>query len=106
MNPIGLINYPVQTDRPSFLGADFHIGYKFSFNKIEWLPALRYSILFPELTVIESNQMEIRLGNLLQFSKKIKLHIDGGIGITTRYSDGTLYTNLKPLWALSFIVSI
>ena len=29
VNPIGLINYPVQTDRPSFLGADFHIGYKF-----------------------------------------------------------------------------
>ena len=106
VSPIGLINYPVKTDRPSFLGADFHIGYFLSLNKIRWLPSLRYSILFPELTVSECHQMEIRLGNMLQFSKRIKLHIDGGIGVTTRYSMGTLYTNLKPLWALYFIVSI
>lgn len=105
-DPIGLINTPGKGERSWFLGGDSYLGYRLQPGKIDWMPALRVSVLFPELTVMEANQIEVRWGNYLRFSKDIKLHVDGGLAIITRYDGDTLYTRLDPLWALNFRVEI
>jgi hypothetical protein len=109
IDPIGIIHTPGTGNRTFFLGGDTFIGCKFFSKKkdiFQWLPALRFSILFPELTVMESQQIEIVLGNLFRFFKKIYLHIDFGIGINTQYKNDDLYTKLEFLWAVNFTVKI
>lgn len=106
LDPIGLINTPGKGERSWFLSGDGYLGYRLQPGKFDWMPALRVSVLFPELTVMEANQIEVRWGNYLKFSKDIKLHVDGGVGIITRYDGDTLYTRLDPLWAINFRVEI
>jgi len=106
LDPIGLINTPGKGERSWFLGGDAYLGYRLQPGKIDWMPAVRVSVLFPELTVMEANQVEVRWGNFIRFSKDIKLHVDGGLAVITRYDGDTLYTRLDPLWAVNFRVEI
>jgi hypothetical protein len=105
IDPIGLLHYP-GADTSVFLGADAYLGYRIGTKDKRWTPKLRYSILFPDLTVMESQQMEIRLGNEFGFGGSIKLHADFGLGIDTFYSNGDLYTQLSFLWAVNFLVHV
>jgi hypothetical protein len=106
LDPIGLISYPGDGERSYFLGGDAYIGFSLELGQSEWLPALRATLLFPELTVMETYQVEIRWGNFFRFGKAVLLHVDAGLGILTRYEGSTLYTRLDPLYALKFMVRI
>jgi hypothetical protein len=106
VDPIGIINFPIKEDRSYFMAADLHFGYLFDFSVIQWLPAIRFTILFPEIAEMEVNQMEVILGNLLVALKNIKFHADIGICVNSEYSAGTLYTNLEFLWALTLMLRV
>ena len=106
IDPLGIVHTPGTRDRSFFFGGDTHVGYRLSHKNFIWLPALRFSILFPELTTMDCNQMQIKLGNLFSFYKKVYLHADFGLGINTQYSGNTLYTNLEFLWAVNITVKI
>ena len=106
IDPLGITHTPGTGDRSFFFGGDTHVGYRFDFGKLQWTPALRFSILFPELTAMECQQIEIKLGNLLRILKRVYLHADFGLSINTQYSGDTLYTNLEFLWAFNITVKI
>jgi len=101
-NPVGIGH----TDSSLFWGTDTYIGYEFVFNRIHWIPALRYSFLFPEINKMECYEMRIIFGNHIKFTDCVMLHLDGGVGIITRYALGDLYTKLKGIYSFKFIVKI
>ncbi len=103
VNPIGQINYPVTTAHPMFLGGNFDIGYVFHFSNITWEPAFRSSILFPEVSRIRCNKINLIVGNAVCFFKRFKIHLDAGLGIITRYDSSVLTTRLTPRWGINLI---
>ena len=104
IDPIGIIEYSKKIERSFFLGGDLYLGYSFSPNKINIIPVLRYSILFPEIQIMEYNIQEIRIGNCLSFSEIIYFNIDTGIRIHTKYISNKLYTQFRIIWALNITV--
>lgn len=104
INPVGLIHTQPDGDLSFFMGADTYVGLHLKKNRFSYIPALRVSVLFPELTVMECQELEFLAGNLLIFSEKLFLHLDAGLGINTFYQDNTLYTQLEFLWAVNFTV--
>jgi hypothetical protein len=106
VDPIGLVHFPGEGERSYFLGGDLHLGYSFDFDGLRWIAAVRCSVLFPEITVMEAQQIEIILGNLFVYAGKLYFHFDGGLGINTQYRQEILYTKLEMLWAINFIVKI
>jgi len=104
IDPISLVEYPVDVDRSFFLGGDIHLGYSFIFDKLNWLPAIRYSVVFTEVKIMESYLQEIKIGNRLIYKDKLYLNIDTGIGINTKYISDILYTGLEFLWALKLSI--
>ncbi len=104
IDPIALVEYPSDVERSFFLGGDIHFGYSFIFVKLNWLPAIRYSIVFPEVKIMESYLQEIRIGNRLIYKDTLYLNIDTGLEINTKYVNNILYTGLEFLWALKLII--
>lgn len=108
VNPVGLINYQPDDDFPFFMGLDLYAGYKLYFSdKIMWLPALKVTIFEPEVSEFECRETEILLGNMFSYKERIKLHLDGGIGIVTNYDafgNGDLKTKLDWRWSFFFTV--
>ncbi len=104
--PISLFQYPENTDFSFFTGGDLHIGYQFEFNRVKWIPMIRYSIRFREISLMEINFIEIRVGNLLKFKDTINIHMDLGFGINTEYYDTILYTRFKFLWGLKLLINL
>jgi hypothetical protein len=105
VDPIGILHFP-GSDPSVFLGADAFLGYTVGSKDKAWIPKLRYTILFPDASVMECQQMELRFGNEFRFRDDMKLHADVGLGVDTFYDSGELYTQLKLLWAANFLVSL
>ena len=105
IDPIGLIHFP-GSDPSIFLGADAYLGYRIGPKGKRWVPKFRYSILFPDASAWECQQMELRFGNEFRFRDEAKLHADVGLGIDTFYNGGELYTQLGFLWAINFLVNL
>ncbi len=61
IDPIGLVHTSGEGYRSYFLSGDVYIGYTVPLEKFKWTPAIRLSVLFPEVTVLEARQMEVRL---------------------------------------------
>ena len=106
IDPIGYLHFPSNGDCSFFGGGDIHVGYKFDFQAWVWNPALRYSILFQDISVPECPQMEIILGNKFIFAKKAFLSVGGGIGIDSFYENNELLTRLKWIWAAQIALYI
>jgi hypothetical protein len=106
VDPIGLESFPRDLDRSFFLGGDLLVGYAFDFGPIEWIPLVRYSILFPEISEMRLSEMEMLVGNLVRVLDKLYFHFDAGLGIETRYVSEDLYTRLKALWAISVVAKV
>lgn len=106
VDPIGQQSSPRDFDRSFFLGGDLLMGYALNFGAIRWIPLIRYSILFPEISEMKANQMEILLGNLVRVLERLYIHIDAGLGIETEYRSDDLLTRLEILWAFSFVAKI
>ena len=102
MDPVVLIHTTSTGDRSYFLGGDFHLGYTFSHKKFDWIPALRFSVLWPDITVAEARQIEIRLGNLLRYDNNLFFHLDGGVNLSSQ-AGGDTRTRIEPIYALAFI---
>lgn len=100
IDPVYLIDYLKNGNRLFFMGIDMHLGYTFEFANLNWQPAVRYSILFPEISKMESQIQEILLSNKLVYKDRIYFYTDTGIIINTKYVDDILYTNLELVWAL------
>jgi hypothetical protein len=105
IDPIGLIHFP-GSDTSIFLSADAYLGYRLGPKGKRWVPKFRYSILFPDASALEAQQMELLFGNEFRFGNKTKLHADVGLGINTFYDGGVLYTQLEILWAINFLVNL
>jgi hypothetical protein len=106
VDPIGLQSFPRDFDRSFFMGGDLHVGYALNFGAIQWIPLIRYSILFPEISEMKANQMEILLGNLVRVLERLYFHIDAGLGIETKYISDDLFTKLEMLWAFSIVAKV
>lgn len=108
INPVGKINFDVDTDYPFFAGADLHGGVRFYLSRdMSWLPALRATVLFPEVSEFECSDIDLVFGNQFTYKKKAKLHIDCGIGIVTKHDnwgDDDLKTKLEGRWAISLVI--
>jgi hypothetical protein len=105
-SPITLFQYPENTEFSYFMGGDIHLGYEFTIRNMKLIPLIRYSILFPEISIIEFNLMEIRLGSLIKFLKVFSIYTDLGIDIKTEYYNNTLYTILKFIWGLKLLIKL
>ena len=106
VDPIGLQSFPRDFDRSFFLGGDLLVGYALNFGAFQWIPLIRYSILFPEISQMKANQMEILLGNLVRVLDRLYIHIDAGLGIETKYISDDLFTRLEVLWAFSLVAKV
>ncbi|MCQ2603490.1 MAG: hypothetical protein MJ215_00390 [Spirochaetia bacterium] len=110
INPVGKINFDPDTDHPAFWGADAHVGYRVRFNDdLNWLPALRGTVLFPEISEMDCNRIEALWGNQFTYKKVVKLHVDGGLGIVTKHDysdDNDVKTKLEWRWAVSLDIKI
>ncbi len=108
INPVGHINYDPDTDYPVLAGADLHCGIKLDISDyIQWLPLLRGTMLIPEITEAKCNEFEILWGNQFSYKERVKLHLDTGIGIVTKYDtygDDDLKTKLDWRWAVSLVI--
>jgi hypothetical protein len=102
LDPVGLIHATSADDRSYFLGGDLHLGYTFSHKKFDWIPALRFTVLLPDITVPEARQIEIRLGNLLRYDNNLFFHLDGGVNLSSQ-SSGDKRTRIEPIYALVLI---
>ena len=102
MDPVGLIHTTSAGDRSYFFGGDLHLGYTFSHKKFDWIPALRFSVLLPDITVPEARQIEIRLGNFLRYDKNLFFHLDGGVNLSSQ-ARGDTRTRVEPIYALALI---
>ncbi len=102
MDPVGLIHTTSAGDRSYFFGGDLHLGYTFSHKKFDWIPALRFSVLLPDITVPEARQIEIRLGNLLRYGKNLFFHLDGGVTLSSTAGEDKP-TRIEPIYALAVI---
>ena len=108
VNPVGHINYDPDTEYPAFAGADLHCGIKVNMTDfIEWLPALRGTMLIPEISEAKCNEFEVIWGNQFSYKEHVKLHLDTGIGIKTKYDtygDDDLKTKMDWRWAVSLVI--
>lgn len=108
INPVGHINYDPDTEYPAFAGADLHCGIRVNMTDfIEWLPALRCTMLIPEISEAKCNEFEVIWGNQFSYKEHVKLHLDTGIGIKTKYDtygDDDLKTKLDWRWAVSLVI--
>jgi hypothetical protein len=104
IDPIGFVHFPSGGDYTVFLGADLHAGYRFRFADINWIPALRLSVLFPNAEVMECQEMEFILGNTLVYNDVVFLYLDAGLRINTFYQSDTLYTQLEMIWGIRLAV--
>jgi len=108
INPVGHINFDPDTKYPAFAGADLHAGIDLRLNDyINWLRALRTTMLIPEISEAKCNEFEILWGNQFSYKRNVKLHLDGGIGIVTKYDtygDDDLKTKLEWRWTVSLVI--
>ncbi len=108
VNPVGHINYDPDTDHPAFAGADLHCGIRVNITDfIEWLPAIRGTMLIPEISEAKCNEFEVIWGNQFTYKEHVKLHLDTGLGIVTKYDtygDDDLKTKLEWRWAVSLVI--
>ena len=108
INPVGHINYDPDTEYPAFAGADLHCGIRVNMTDfIEWLPALRCTMLIPEISEAKCNEFEVIWGNQFTYKEHVKLHLDTGLGIKTKYDtygDDDLKTKLDWRWAVSLVI--
>ena len=102
LDPLYLIDYLKSGDRSCFAGCDIHIGYSIESANFFWQPSMRYTILFPELKMMETHIQQIIAGCKFIYRDKIYFYTDTGININTKYIDDILYTNLELVWALKF----
>jgi hypothetical protein len=104
IDPVGLIHYTELEDSGSvFFGTDLYLGHWVRLKKAQWLPALRGSLLLPNLRVPERFHVELLAGNLFELHKRVKLHLDVGLRLYSREIAEQLYSRLEPIWALSFL---
>ncbi|MBN2439701.1 MAG: hypothetical protein JXJ04_00080 [Spirochaetales bacterium] len=100
IDPLALVRIPGAEDRSFFIGGDAHIGYSLEFGDLKLIPGLRFSILFPEFTVPECQQIEILYGTMLNIKDTWFIHGDIGLSINSLYGDDQqFYTQLGVLWA-------
>jgi len=108
INPVGHINFDPDTEHPAFAGADLHCGIKVEMTDyIQWLPMLRGTMLIPEISEAKCNEFEVIFGNQFSYKQNVKLHLDGGLGIVTKYDtygDDDLKTKLDWRWAVSLVI--
>ena len=106
ISPFGKINYEPDNNFPLFGGIDIYGGFENCFSYFTWTPLLRTTLLVPEFSEIKCNEIDFVFGNILKFGKKIKINIDPGIGIITRYDqydDDSLKTVLEWRWSFSLM---
>ena len=108
INPVGHINYDPDTEHPAFAGADLHCGIKLDITDyIQWLPLIRGTMLIPEISEAKCNEFEVLWGNQFSYKEHVKLHLDTGLGIKTKYDvygDDDLKTKLDWRWAVSLVI--
>lgn len=108
INPVGHINFDPDTEHPAFAGADLHCGIKVEMTDyIQWLPMLRGTMLIPEISEAKCNEFEVIWGNQFTYKEHVKLHLDTGLGIKTKYDtygDDDLKTKLDWRWAVSLVI--
>ncbi len=108
INPVGHINFDPDTEHPAFAGADLHCGIKVEMTDyIQWLPMLRGTMLIPEISEAKCNEFEVIWGNQFSYKEHVKLHLDTGLGIKTKYDvygDDDLKTKLDWRWAVSLVI--
>ena len=74
---------------------------------IQWLPLLRGTMLIPEISEAKCNEFEVIWGNQFTYKDTVKLHLDTGIGIKTKYDtygDDDLKTKMDWRWAVSLVI--
>lgn len=104
IDPVGLIHYTELEDSGSiFFGTDLYLGRRLDLGKAQWLPALRGSLLLPNLRVPRRYHLELTAGNLIELHKRVKLHLDAGLRLYSREIAERLYSRLEPIWALCFL---
>ncbi|MBN2444725.1 MAG: hypothetical protein JXJ04_25440 [Spirochaetales bacterium] len=106
LDPIGLLHFPGKGEYTLFGGADVHTGYKFHFSDINWIPAFRFSILYPNVEIIDCPGMEILAASTVSYDNILFLTLDSGLGINVFYDNEKLYTQLEFLWGIKLSVRI
>ena len=111
ITPLGLINHEPDTDFPLFLGLDLYAGLRFLIKQedsVYWVPAIRMTVLEPEVSEFECRFVDILFANQLSYKENVKLHVDGGPGFITRYDtygDNELKTKLEWRWSVTLIIN-
>lgn len=108
IDSISIVLQPFVYDKPTFFcAADLFTGIRISMSKyISWIPILRCSIFFPEISQLENLYTEIICGNKFTLFEYITLHIDGGLRITNALIVEKLYMRILPFWELTVTTRI
>ncbi|MDC7222778.1 MAG: hypothetical protein PQJ60_03490 [Spirochaetales bacterium] len=76
-SPIGYMTLPTDdSDKSYFLGGDLLVGREIPLNEMEWIPGMRYSLLFPDAAYKEYYIQRAVLANQLYLSKGTKIFLD------------------------------
>jgi hypothetical protein len=105
VSPVSVVSHPAGFDDSShFLGFDLQLGYSMSFKKLTWTPAVRTSLLFPELERVKARQLDVIVGNRIQFSKNIKINLDAGVSTISDYLGESTEEGIEAIVEIRFEV--
>jgi hypothetical protein len=105
--PVSILASPGGFEDPSFfLGSDLYLGYRIPLKKTEWIPLLRWSILFPDTDIMDAFQIELLWGNRLTLSKDMIVNLDFGFVHFSNYFFDGGEAALEPLIELSLRVRL
>ncbi|MDC7234660.1 MAG: hypothetical protein PQJ58_15620 [Spirochaetales bacterium] len=109
VDPVGITHLPGNGEPSWFAGADLMAGLNIGDKKFRWIPGLEASWLTYDLNTPDCWRLDLRTGQQLAWDKTFYLHLEGGLGILTNYSDGAqeiLQTALEGLWGISLQVRL